>query len=344
MATHENPHDRLFKSALANCDDAAMELRAVLPPALVRQIDFSTLEPLPGSFVDEQMRGSHADLLYAVQCAGRETRLYVLFEHKSEVDRWTLLQLLRYMVRIWEQCLVQKPPPSTLPPIVPVIVHHSETGWTAPTHFHGLFDDNAMADAELRRLTPQFEVQLDDISHLSDEDLRMRGLGPAATLSLLFLRDGRREGRVVTQLRAWSDMLRDLSASPVGRDALLRLFSYLLMVAPSLALEDLAEQVQRAMPERNDVVSTLAEKLLEEGEKRGLEKGLQTGLEKGRETGLREGLEKGRKETVRRLIELKFGALGSQAIDRIEAADEAQLASFMERVLRATTVEDVFEG
>jgi predicted transposase YdaD len=59
-----------FKSALANRDDAAMELRAVLPPALVRQIDFATLEPLPGSFIDEHMRGSHADLLYTVQCAG----------------------------------------------------------------------------------------------------------------------------------------------------------------------------------------------------------------------------------------------------------------------------------
>jgi hypothetical protein len=43
MATNENAHDKLFKSALANRDDAAMELRAVLPSALVRQIDFATL-------------------------------------------------------------------------------------------------------------------------------------------------------------------------------------------------------------------------------------------------------------------------------------------------------------
>jgi predicted transposase/invertase (TIGR01784 family) len=333
MASNENAHDKLFKSALGDRDDAAMELRAVLPTALARQIDFATLEPLPGSFIDEHMRGSHADLLYSVQCAGRDTCLYVLFEHKSEVDRWTLLQLLRYMVRIWEQCLAQKSPPPTLPPIIPVIVHHSETGWTAPTHFHALFEEHAMVDAELRRLTPEFEVQLDDISHLSDEELRARGMGPAATLSLLFLRDGRREGRVVAELLAWADLFRNLSASPEGRDALLRLFSYLLMVAPNLGLEDLAQQVQRAMPERNDVVSTLAEKLIEEGEKRG--------LEKGRQEGLQTGLQTGRKEAVRRLIELKFGAIGAQAIARIEAADEAQLARFMERLLTAASVDVV---
>ncbi|HEY5960406.1 MAG TPA: transposase, partial [Polyangiaceae bacterium] len=76
-------------------------------------------------------------------------------------------------------------------------------------------------------------------------------------------------------------------------------------------------QVKRAIPERNDVVSTLAEKLIEEGEK------------------------KGRTDTVHRLIELKFGALGRQAIARIEAADEAQLSRFMARVLTATSVEEV---
>ncbi|HEY5960405.1 MAG TPA: hypothetical protein VIV60_27820 [Polyangiaceae bacterium] len=64
-------------------------------------------------------------------------------------------------------------------------------------------------------------------------------------------------------------------------------------------------------------MSTLAEKWLEEGEK------------------------KGRKETVRRLIELKFGALGGQAIAQIETADEAQLSSFIERVLTATSEEEV---
>ncbi|HEY5961243.1 MAG TPA: Rpn family recombination-promoting nuclease/putative transposase [Polyangiaceae bacterium] len=249
MATHENAHDKLFKSALANRNDAAMELRAVLPPALATQIDFSSLKPLPGTFVDEHMRGSHTDLLYTVQCAGRDTRLYVLFEHKSEVDRWTLLQLLRYMVRIWEQCLAQKPPPTTLPPIIPVIVHHSEAGWTAPTHFQGLFEPAVMADTDLQRLTPEFEVQLDDISHCTDEELRARSMGPEATLGFLFLRDGRREGRVLDELVLWTDLFRAVITAPDGQRAILRLFNYLSSVAPNLDPKELTERVQRAMPE-----------------------------------------------------------------------------------------------
>jgi predicted transposase YdaD len=122
-------------------------LSCEFPKLETSQIDFKTFKPLPGTFVDEVMRGYQADLLFTVRRANEELLLYVLMEHKSEVDRWTLLQLLRYMLRIWEQCLAQKTPPSTLPPIIPVIVHHSETGWTAPTHFQGLFDEATMADA-----------------------------------------------------------------------------------------------------------------------------------------------------------------------------------------------------
>jgi hypothetical protein len=44
---------------------------------------------------------------------------------------------------------------------------------------------------------------------------------------------------------------------------------------------------------------------------------------------------------VRRLIELKFGALNADALARVEAADEAQLTSFMERVLTASSVDAV---
>src|SRR5512145_1152396 len=208
MATNDNCHDKLFKSALADPHDAAMELRAVLPPALAARLDFQTLAPVPGTFVDEEMRGSQADLLYTVRCADQQALLYVLLEHKSEVDRWTLLQLLRYMLRIWEQCLAQKPPPCTLPPIIPVIVHHSETGWTAPAKFQGLFDASLMGDAEFRRLTPEFEVLLDDISGQSDEALRARAMSPAATLSFLFLRDGREEGRVLEEMPTWADLIR----------------------------------------------------------------------------------------------------------------------------------------
>ncbi len=134
------------------------------------------------------------------------------------------------------------------------------TGWTAPTHFQCLFGATTLADAELRRITPEFEVRLDDISHCSDEEIRARAMGPAATLAFLFLRDGRREGRILAELLAWAHLFRAVLAAPNGQRAILQLF-YLSKLAPSLGPEKLAERIQRAIPERNDIVSTLAEKM-----------------------------------------------------------------------------------
>ena len=47
-----NLHDGLFKATFSQVEHAAGELRAILPPALVARLDFSTLTLCPGSFVD----------------------------------------------------------------------------------------------------------------------------------------------------------------------------------------------------------------------------------------------------------------------------------------------------
>ena len=80
------PHDALFKQVFSQPVHAEGELRHVLPDALAEQIDWSTLELRPGSFVDEELRERHADLLYGVRFAGQEALLYLVLEHKSGPD------------------------------------------------------------------------------------------------------------------------------------------------------------------------------------------------------------------------------------------------------------------
>ena len=126
-------------------------------------------------------------------------------------------------------------------------------------------------------------------------------------------------------MTTWADLLRATLETPDGRRAFLQLISYLTRVAPHLGLKELIEQVHQVIPESENEVMTLAEQLMQQGEQRGLEK----------------GLEKGLKRTVRRLLELKFGPLSTETINRIEAADEAALDRYTERVLTATSLEEV---
>jgi hypothetical protein len=81
------------------------------------------------------------------------------------------------------------------------------------------------------------------------------------------------EGRVLEELFTWADLFRAVLELPDSQRAILQLFSYLSRVAPNLSAKELAERIQRAIPERNDIVSTLAEKWLEQGAKTGREEG-----------------------------------------------------------------------
>ena len=59
------------------------------------------LAPFP--FVSGDQTRHYSDLLYEIKLnGGGQGLVYFLFEHKSFHDRFTALQVLRYMVEIWE--------------------------------------------------------------------------------------------------------------------------------------------------------------------------------------------------------------------------------------------------
>ncbi|GIK58430.1 MAG: hypothetical protein HND44_12010 [Chloroflexi bacterium] len=129
-------------------------------------LDLNTLHLQDGSFVDETMREHQTDLLYQVQLAnGDAAFIYFLFEHKSYPDPLVILQLLRYMVRFWEQQLKDGLP---LAPIIPQVVYHGERPWNIPTDFHSLLK----VPVVLHPYLPSFHYHLSDFSHLSDETIR----------------------------------------------------------------------------------------------------------------------------------------------------------------------------
>lgn len=76
------PHDGLFKRIFKDPVHAAGILRSVLPAELVAQLDFSTLELEPGSFIDQHLAERHTDLLFKIRL-GTQQVLFALLEHQS---------------------------------------------------------------------------------------------------------------------------------------------------------------------------------------------------------------------------------------------------------------------
>ena len=82
------PHDHLFRSVFREEAEAAGLLRAHLPEAVNNELLWSSLKGQEVSFIDDRLRDSESDLLYAVQRKADDEPvwLYVLLEHQSTPD------------------------------------------------------------------------------------------------------------------------------------------------------------------------------------------------------------------------------------------------------------------
>ena len=128
------PHNNFFHYALSHAHAARDLIQTHLPVDLVAALDLDSLELQKDSFVDDELRDSYSDLLYSVKLVDQEGRpaegqVYLLLEHKSQSDPMTCFQLLRYIVRIWEQRLRNG---QSMCPIFPLVIYHGQEPWTAP--------------------------------------------------------------------------------------------------------------------------------------------------------------------------------------------------------------------
>ena len=131
-------HDPLFRSTF---EDLRLfrELLMWLVPFVAELLDLDRTELQKDSFVDEELKTYYSDLLYKipVKSTDKNVIVFVLLEHKRASDQWTMFQMLRYIVRIWSReykaAEVEKRLDSfELPPVLPIIIYHGESGYTAP--------------------------------------------------------------------------------------------------------------------------------------------------------------------------------------------------------------------
>ena len=101
------------------------------------------------------------------------------------------------------------------------------------------------------------------------------------------------------------------------------------------------QATMRAIDARaGDTIMSMAEKLIAEGEAKGLS-AAQKLIADGEAKGRVEGRAEGRAETLLKLLRLRFATVSEAASERVMHADIATLDRWVERVLTATSVDDV---
>jgi predicted transposase YdaD len=289
-----SPHDALFKWTFAHPEHATGELAALLPHELGARIDWSRLAVVSGSFVDEELRDRHADLLFEAPLDGRTAFLYVLFEHQSASDRWMALRLLRYMVRIWDRHQQAHPEAERLPAILPLVLYHGAGPWSAPKSFQELIDLDDEMGALVGGDLLAFRYFLDDLARTSDESILSRPLSPRAKVTMWALKYGRRGKDALARLRDWAEAVGQLLRRE-GRWALVVHLRYTLLVNDEVTQDELKEAIGALGPEASEALMTVGEQLIEQGRA--------------------EGLNQGRAEGIIRVIEHFLARLGVQLTD-----------------------------
>ena len=99
----------------------------------------------------------------------------------------------------------------------------------------------------------------------------------------------------------------------------------------------------------NELKMTLAERFDQWAQKyeqigieRGIEKGIEQGIEKGIEKGIEQGIEKGEALVLQRLLTKRFGTLPGALVVTISTAPAAQIDVWVDPVIDAASLEEVF--
>jgi len=349
----QTPHDALFKFTFMDPLRAADEFREVLPKSLGSKIDWASFATSEGSFVDDELVASHSDLLFKANISGKPALIYLLFEHQSNVDPLMSFRLLKYVVRILDGHVREAKESLPLPAVIPLLLHHSRTGWNAATSMHGLFDQSLVQDPEIAPFLPQLNFIVDDVSKLSDQEIRGRAAELFVKVVLWLMRDARDEEHFIRSLPTWASALDELSQQPSGEDALKCVLKYISFVS-NVPRRDIIDIISKHSPITETAIMTLAEQWIEEGVQRGREEGVQRGREEGVQRGREEGVQRGREEgqisgrvqgraeTLLDLVAMKFGTVSAVVRAQILAGSEHELARWTAAILRANSIDDLF--
>jgi predicted transposase/invertase (TIGR01784 family) len=312
MSELSNPHDRFFKEAFSRPETARNLLETYLPADVAAALDLETLSTQKESFIDADLETQQADLLYQVTAEnGRSAYAYILLEHKSYPDADTPLQLLRYIIRIWERD--RRRGVKELRPILPLVLYHGRARWPVPREFGDLFP----GPDPLRAYWPAFRYHLLDLSPYSDIEIKGAVLSQAALSLFHHLGDPDFAERLPDIFR----LLREMGDAETAQETLRAMLRYIAAAGEEISEPIVANALHTAFADEtgDEIMPTLAEKWIEQGREQGVQQGV--------------------RDSILDLLSVRFGEAPLTMAEQLREIDDA--ATLRRLLRRAATVESL---
>lgn len=291
---------------------------------------------MPGSYVSEDLRNREEDIVWRVKWKQDWIYIYLLLEFQSSVDEFMAVRMMAYLSLLYQDLIKRDDlEQELLPPVLPVVLYNGNAEWQAATDINTLIYP---APQGLDTYRPQMRYLLLDEKRYNDSELAPLKNLVAALFRLENSRTPDDILQVVSHLIEWL-------AAP-EQATLRRAFTVWLnkvVLRQRLPNGNILSINSLQESERMSLAETI-DSWIEEAEKKGIKKGLEQGIERGLEQGIERGLEQGYTGLLLKQLELKFGTLSIQTIEKVKKLSQKQIMLCAERVLTAKSLDEVFKS
>ena len=117
-----NYHNNFFTRFMGSKEVAKEFLKMNLSEEVLNKFDLDTLKESGNSYVNDELKALFSDVVFTVNFKdGQKGFISFLLEHKSSPEKKTVLQLLKYLIRIWDKEYENE---KVLPLVLPVVFYH----------------------------------------------------------------------------------------------------------------------------------------------------------------------------------------------------------------------------
>ena len=323
---------------IMECPENLRGALLLLDEKLADQLDFTQMEQMRTSLLPKDLRDRNADLLVRLPYLSPEVSetpavfVFVLMEHQSKPDNLIVFWLLYGMVLIWEREIRQWQKPDTrgalkLSPVIPLLLYTGDCKWTIPLSLEGIVALPELCGPFL----PRFNFLALNMPVESKDKLAKHPIGAV----LEALSKGSVSGaELLAAIVSAAERLDELEET--NRVAVERAMAILFLMLYHRRSEEegdrLSSELQQMLSQKKEmsgIMRTMADALMEKGEKIGVEKGE------------RIGVEKGVRQVAGDLLRQKFGNLPERAERCLLTMDVAGLHRLTLAVSSAKSLDDL---
>jgi predicted transposase/invertase (TIGR01784 family) len=240
-------------------------LQGTLPREVIGRVKLDTLEYDPTEYVDRELDPYFSDINCNILYGDKLIKISLLYEHKSYPSKNIHLQLLRYILNVWE---IQESSKQELTPVIAMVFYHGKQRWIHREIIRNI-------PKELKHFVPSFEYVLFDTKNFEDHAIIQHFKRPNVKIGVWFMkRSDNLIGFIQENPLVAREILREIKN--IEKTNIQSILFYLYNVS-GMAPEKIDQIMKTISPESKDVFEEYRIRLIEQGIEQGKEQGIKQG-------------------------------------------------------------------